>query len=224
VATDAPSTAWPAVVDVVTISRVAPGAVETGEGRSVAPVADRQLAARLMAGDAEALAEVYREYANLVFGVCRRVLNDVMLAEDVTQEVFVYLWQSPERFDASRGSLRAWLGLLAHHRSVDRVRAEGRRTRREQQQEPASTVASEVDDHLAAAWLSDQVRVALDQLPAEQREAVVLAYYGGRTYRQVAVDQAIPEGTAKSRLRLALAKLELLLRPPDTDQDDPAWT
>ena len=68
------------------------------------------------------------------------------------------------------------------------------------------------------------MREALDQLPPEQRDAVVLAYFGGRTYRQVAAELAIPEGTAKSRLRLALAKLGDLLRPILTDQDSPAWT
>lgn len=74
---------------------------------------DRVLAARLMAGERDALAETYRRYVGLVFGVCQRVLRDEKLAEDVAQEVFVFLWQSPDRFDASRGSLRAWLGLGA---------------------------------------------------------------------------------------------------------------
>lgn len=178
-----------------------------------------------MAADRDALAEAYRQYAGLVFGVCRQVLHDEALAEDVTQEVFVLLWQSPERFDPMRGTLRTWLGLLAHRRSIDRVRAETRRARRETRFDPPASVGGEVevDDYLTASWLSSRVRDALDKLPVEQREAVVLAYYGGRSYRQVAAELAIPEGTAKSRLRQALGKLNTLLSSELTDQDTPAW-
>jgi RNA polymerase sigma-70 factor (ECF subfamily) len=181
----------------------------------------------MMAGDQLALRAVYDRYAGLVFGVARKVLGDQTLAEDVTQEVFAFVWEHPERFDPSRGTLRSWLGLLSHHRSVDRVRAEVRRTRSEGQveaSEPFAGADEVVDDELAGVWVAAKVRDAIDQLPREQRDALVLAYFGGRTYRQVAVELAIPEGTAKSRLRLALAKLEELLRPSLTGQDTPAWT
>jgi len=187
---------------------------------------DRELAARLMSGEHAALAEAYQRYGGLVYGLARRILADDALAEDVTQEVFVFLWTDPQRFDPSRGTLRAWLGLLAHRRSVDRVRIEVRRAGTDARSDPVvvpTRAECDVDDDLATAWLATRVRVALDQLPAEQREAVMLAYYGGRTYRQVAVELAIPEGTAKSRLRLALAKLEELLRPELSGQDTPAW-
>jgi RNA polymerase sigma-70 factor (ECF subfamily) len=191
-----------------------------------AAVEDRELVARLAAGESAALREVHDRYAGLVFGLARRVLGDDAMAEDVTQEVFVSVWQQPERFDPTRGSLRSWLGLLAHRRAVDRVRAEVRRARGEHQldaAEPRTTDAeTEVDAQLARAWLAGRVQEALAQLPAEQRDAVVLAYYGGRTYREVAVELDIPEGTAKSRLRLALAKLDDLLQPL-LGQDAPAW-
>jgi RNA polymerase sigma-70 factor (ECF subfamily) len=191
------------------------------------PTDDRELAARLMAGDQLALRAVYDRYAGLVYGVARKVLCDETLAEDVTQEVFAFVWEHPERFDASRGTLRSWVGLLAHHRSVDRVRAEVRRTRGESRLETGEPHVSSdevVDDELTGVWMAAKVRDAIDQLPREQRDALVLAYFGGRTYRQVAVELAIPEGTAKSRLRLALAKLEELLRPTLAGQDAPAWT
>ncbi len=179
-----------------------------------------------MSGEHAALAEAYQRYGGLVYGLARRILADDALAEDVTQEVFVFLWTDPQRFDPSRGTLRAWLGLLAHRRSVDRVRVEVRRAGTDARSDPVvlpTRAECDVDDDLATAWLATRVRVALDQLPAEQREAVMLAYYGGRTYRQVVVELAIPEGTAKSRLRLALAKLEELLRPELSGQDTPAW-
>jgi RNA polymerase sigma-70 factor (ECF subfamily) len=183
-----------------------------------------------MAGDQRALKAIYDTYAGLVYGVARKVLGDEALAEDVTQEVFVYVWQHPERFDPGRGSLRSWLGLLAHHRSVDRVRAEVRRNKGESRVELAMPVGcshdeqGEVDDELSSVWVAAKVRDAIEQLPREQRDALVLAYFGGRTYREVAVELAIPEGTAKSRLRLALAKLDDILRPTLAGQDAPAWT
>ena len=178
----------------------------------------------MMAGDVEALAEAYRRFAALVFGLCRRVLNDDALAEDVAQEVFVFLWQHPDRFDPARGSLRSWLALLAHRRSVDRVRAETRRSRAETRLDRSTALANEANDYLTAHWLSGRVRSALHQLPAEQRQAIVLAYYGGRTYREVAAELAIPEGTAKSRLRLAMGRLKEILRSDHSDQDVQAWT
>jgi RNA polymerase sigma factor (sigma-70 family) len=219
------------------------GAVEAGEGSGrdavggrPGGVEDRALAARLAAGDESSLAQIYERHAGLVFGVARRVLADASLAEDVTQEVFVFLWEHPERFDPTRGTLRAWLGLLAHRRSVDRVRAEVRRSRGEDRAgvsvgsagtgAPGGAVDAhtDIDDALTLEWWAGRVRHALDQLPAEQRDAVVLAYYGGRSYRQVATELSIPEGTAKSRLRLALAKLDELLRPTMSGQESPAWT
>ena len=188
-------------------------------------IEDRELVARLAAGESAALRELHDRYAGLVYGLARRVLGDDNMAEDVAQEVFVAVWQEPGRFDPTRGTLRSWLGLLAHRRAVDRVRAEVRRAKGEHKLDApgmAADDANEVDEQLARAWLAGRVQEALAQLPTEQREAVVLAYYGGRTYRQVAVELDIPEGTAKSRLRLALAKLDDLLQPL-IGQDAPAW-
>jgi RNA polymerase sigma-70 factor (ECF subfamily) len=194
---------------------------------AAAPVGDLELAARLQAGEQAALASVYERHGGSVFGLARRVLRDTALAEEVTQEVFIYLWEHPERFDPERGSLRTWLVLLAHRRSVDRVRSEVRRASRESKLEPAepvSAASTEVDDELSRAWLAGSVRHALDQLPPAQRDAVVLAYFGGRTYRQVAAELDIPEGTAKSRLRLALATLGEILGPSLRGEDAHAWT
>jgi RNA polymerase sigma-70 factor (ECF subfamily) len=181
----------------------------------------------LAAADEAALAEVYRRHSGLVYGLARRVLGDQAMAEEVTQEVFVYLWQHPERFDPTRGSMRSWLGVLTHRRAVDRVRGEARRARREATAGAAAPPGSgeeEVDEELSRSWIAGRVRAAIDRLPADQREAVLLAYFGGRTYRQVATELCIPEGTAKSRLRLALAKLDDLLRDDLLDQGAPAWT
>jgi RNA polymerase sigma-70 factor (ECF subfamily) len=188
-----------------------PGCEPAGTG----PVADRELAARLVSGEHEALAEVYDAYGGLVYGLSRRVVRDEALAKDVTQEVFLFVWEHPERYDPAQASLRSWLGMLAHRRSVDRVRAETRRVQREARREALAEPAAADDetDSLHARWVAEQVRTALDTLPAEQRDVIHLAYFGGRTYRQVASDLGIPEGTAKSRMRLALSRLQAILGP-----------
>jgi RNA polymerase sigma-70 factor (ECF subfamily) len=176
---------------------------------------DEQLAKRLVAGDEEALAEVYDRYSAMVFGLARRVTGSRTAAEDVTQDVFVRLWTNPERFDPQRGSLRAFLGMLTHSRAVDVVRSDARRHVREQADaadpirlDPASWERPEA---VEAEDLALRVRRAVARLPAAQREALRLAYFGGHSYRSVAEVLGIPEGTAKSRLRMALTKLSDLL-------------
>jgi RNA polymerase sigma-70 factor (ECF subfamily) len=185
---------------------------------------DRSLAARLASGDEAALADAYRRYGHLVYSVARRVLRDEPMAEDVTQEVFTYLWEHPERFDPARGSLKAWVGLLAHRRSVDRVRAETRRTRSEARTIEPDAAQPAPEQEVDAEWMCTRVRMAVDSLPPEQRQVLVCAYYGGRTYRQVAEELTIPEGTAKSRIRLALARLNEILSAEISDAEVPAWT
>lgn len=175
---------------------------------------DVVLTARLGAGDEEALVEVWQRYGPLVFGLARRVTGDTSMAEDVTQEVFVTLWQHPDRFDASRGTLRAFLGVHAQRRAIDALRRDSRRADRERRHHrlDRETVAH-TDNEVERAALSSTVRDAIGRLPAEQREAVELAYFDGLTHREVATTLGIPEGTAKSRLRLAHAKLQSLLDP-----------
>jgi RNA polymerase sigma factor (sigma-70 family) len=185
---------------------------------------DRQLAARLMAGDPQALAQIYAEYGRFVFGVSTRVVRDDRMAEDVTQEVLTFLWEHPERYDPTSGSLRTWLGLLAHRRSVDRVRAETRRTRVETFIDLAESTECEADERLDREWMCRRVRRALDSLPADQRRALVLAYFEGHSYREVASDLAIPEGTAKSRIRLALNRMNAALRADFAEEGTLTWT
>ena len=163
-----------------------------------------------------------------MFGLARRVLRDAAMAEEVTQEVFIFLWEHPERFDPARGSMRTWLGLLAHSRSVDRVRVEVRRSQREARLEPIESVTrgADRDRRRAVEGVARRAACARPSTNSRRSSATrsVLAYFGGRTYRQVATELAIPEGTAKSRLRLALATLGDLLRPILSDEDTPAWT
>jgi RNA polymerase sigma-70 factor (ECF subfamily) len=172
---------------------------------------ERSLVRRLCEGEETALAELYDGYSAFVFGLALRVVRDRSAAEDITQDVVVQMWQQPERFDPSRGSLRSFLATVTHRRAIDHVRREEARRRREAKaagdgHEPDRTVRLDHDHR------TDAVRDAVATLPSAQREALELAYYHGHTYRHVAAVLGIPEGTAKSRLRLAIARIAKELR------------
>jgi RNA polymerase sigma-70 factor (ECF subfamily) len=195
------------VMTVRRLRRTVP-AVEAGPGP------DAVLLARIRAGDEVALGVLYDQHAGLVYGLARRVTRDDHLAQDITQDVFAYHWELPDRVDLTRGSLRSYLAVVAHRRAVDEVRRSIRRTRTETAGAPLDVHESPevgVVDAAAGAWLSERIAAGLAQLPHEQRTAIRLAYYEGQTYVQVARTLGIPEGTAKSRLRLALARLRALL-------------
>jgi RNA polymerase sigma-70 factor (ECF subfamily) len=175
---------------------------------------DHVLAARLAAGDDDAIGEVFDRYGAFVLGVARRIAGSVSIAEEVVQEVFVGLWQNPEGFDPQRGSLRAYLGVIAHRRTVDLIRRDQRRRAREDRHELLGPGAeARAVDEMDSAALTEVVRQAIARLPEDQRRAVELAFWHGHTHREVADALGIPQGTAKSRLRLAQAKLSEWLAP-----------
>ena len=172
-----------------------------------APYDDRLLHQRVVGGDEAALGEIYDRLASLIFGLSLRVTRDRVIAEDITQEVFLVFWERPLAYDPERGTLRAWLATIAHRRAVDHVRVEERRRvsvlgPRLFEREP-----DRLEDTVLAADEADRVRQAVEALPGGLREVVELAYFGGRTYRQVGEELGVPEGTAKSRIRLALRRL-----------------
>ena len=177
---------------------------------------DAALAARLVAGDDTALAEAFDRFGPLVHAIARQTTLDDSSADDVTQDVFVTLWQHPDRFEAGRGTLRAFLGVQAQRRAIDVVRRDTRRSTREQRhhrEDAGGQGEPEVGAAAERGALADTVRRAIGELPPEQRRVVELAYFGGRTHCEIAEDLSIPVGTAKSRLRLAHAKLGALLDP-----------
>ena len=175
---------------------------------------DKELHDRLVAGDEAALGELYDQFSAMVYGLAARVTRDWSAAEDVTQDVFVQLWEHPEAFDPARGSMRAWLGTIAHRRAVDFVRrAEVRRRYAGDAvpQRPETPVPNPEEMAVAGA-VAKSVQAAVDDLPPTQRQAILLAYFDGKTYRQVAETLGIPEGTAKSRLWVGLRSLAVRLQ------------
>jgi RNA polymerase sigma-70 factor (ECF subfamily) len=172
--------------------------------------ADVQLHDRLLAGDDDALAEAYDRWSALVHTLAVRITDDHGAAEEVTQDVFVQLWERPETYDPARGALRSWLCMLARGRAIDWIRRQ--RTRLRYHASAAIVIeersaADDVEETVTWETEAKAVRSAVHALPEPQRAAVLLAYYHGRSYREVARDLDIPEGTAKSRLRVALATL-----------------
>ena len=159
-----------------------------------------------------ALAEAFRRHAGAVLALARRVLGDAALGEEVVQEVFLKLWSAPERFDPARGSLRSFLLAQAHGRAVDMLRSNSSRRRREERDASLSAesgydIEREVWDLAVAEHLQDVVKT----LPVDERKAIELAYFGGHTYREVAVMLGQPEGTVKSRIRSGLKRMRGLL-------------
>jgi RNA polymerase sigma factor (sigma-70 family) len=168
---------------------------------------EHDVKARLVARDPRALAEMYDQFGSFVFGLASRVIRDRRAAEDVTQDVFLSLWERPEAFDPERGHLRTFLGTVAHRRAIDCVRREEARRRRNTQDAQTVLPIPDVDELAIAIVTAEHVRAEVERLPPDQREAIELAYFAGRTYRQVAVELGIPEGTAKSRMRLGLRRI-----------------
>lgn len=180
---------------------------------------DQLVLARIVAGDDSALGEAYDHLAPMVFGVARRIVADPVAAEDVCQEVFVQLWTNASAIDLHRCSLRGWASVLAHRRAVDLVRRRERARRRDEHGSRHADADCRVVDLAEGAVADDRARrarTAVASLPDDQRRAIELAFWHGRSYRQVADELGIPEGTAKSRLRLGLARLATLLEEDAT--------
>lgn len=198
------------------------GRSERGAARREAPrrddAGDLRVVQRIVSGDSTALGELYDRFGRQAYSLARRICADEGLAEDVVQEVFLAFWRDPSRFDPARGKFGTWLLTLVHHKSVDAVRRESAIRRRTV---PASEDGSEwsappgpgADEDAIGALIAGQVRDALGRLPAEQRQVLALAYYGGYTQREVAALTGVPLGTVKSRMFTGVARLRNLLGP-----------
>jgi RNA polymerase sigma-70 factor (ECF subfamily) len=174
------------------------------------------LLSRIALRDAAALSSLYDLTASAVHGVCRRILRDASDAEEATGDVFLQVWQKAARFDPARGDALTWLLTLARSRAIDRLRARGAVRRLETGLDDGRDAASPDPGPEATSSLAQRaarVREALAELPVEQREAVELAYFEGLTHTEIAERLAQPLGTAKSRIRLALAHLRRALEP-----------
>ena len=156
----------------------------------------------------EALAEAYRRHGGAVYGLAKRLVGDAAVAEELVQEVFLRLWDQPEKYDPSRGSLRAYLLAHCHGRSVDVLRSDASRRRREERDAQRTAEAGyDLEHEVWDLTVAEHVRAAVQQLPPGERAAIELAYFGGHTYLEVADLLHEPEGTVKSRIRSGLRRM-----------------
>jgi RNA polymerase sigma factor (sigma-70 family) len=170
---------------------------------------DAALLARVGDGDEAAIEGLYQRYGGACFGLARRILDDAQLAEDVVQQVFLALWKGTG-YDPARGAVSTWLLSMTHHKAVDSVRREGARRRRlagEQAMLELEAAGPGPDEVAWSRLRAELTRDALRQLPAEQREVLLLAYYGGYTQREIADMTGLPLGTVKSRTLTAMRRL-----------------
>ena len=164
--------------------------------------------AGIRGGREAAMAQLYDRYSSIVYSVALRVLGDTGAAEDVMQEIFMQLWRKPESFDASRGSLAAWLAVIARHRAIDALR------KRKPEADISDVVIAldfDLEEEAGRKLAIEKVRGALAGMPAEQRRAVELAFFEGMTHSEVAAKTGEPLGTVKTRIRSALQSLRKVM-------------
>lgn len=188
---------------------------------------DTTLGALIRDRDSSAIDELYDRHGSACYGLARRVVADEQLAQDVVQDVFLAIWRGAATYDGSRGSLSTWLFALTHHKSVDAVRRSQRHSGRRASEDALSTEPDPtpaVEEQAMASVRRDQVRTALAELPEPQRQALMLAYFGGYSQSEIAQLTGIPLGTVKTRtlaamrrLRLALADGQLHVTATDVD-------
>lgn len=170
---------------------------------------DASLAQRIRSGDREAFGELYDRYASVALAAALRVVSGREQAEDVVHDAFLTVWRKIDRFDPTRGTLRAWLLTVVRNRAIDRIRAErgGIDVALLDEQSLLSTGPNPTWEEAVQRLSAVELRAAVWSLPPEQRTAIELAYFGGRTYREIAALTGVPQGTANGRLRLGLARL-----------------
>ena len=180
--------------------------------RSLTDASDAGLVVAIGRFHDDAMAEVFRRHGGAVFALAKRVLGDPARAEEIVQEVFVRLWNSPERFDPERGSLRSFLLAQTHGRAVDLLRSDtARRDREAREARAAAEAGYDLEHEIWDMAVAERVREAVALLPGDERRAIELAYFGGRTYREAAAELGAPEGTVKSRIRNGLKRMRTVL-------------
>ena len=173
---------------------------------------DRELVQRIGRGDEEAFRGLFGRYAPSAMALARRVARQPFLAEEIVQEAFLAVWRNPSGYDQQRGSVRAWLMGMVHHRAVDAVRREESQRRRVEESMVSDPVVSpdpadDVADRVDLPEERKAVLAALDGLPAEQREVIELMYFGGLSQSTISARLGLPLGTVKSRTLLGMRRL-----------------
>jgi RNA polymerase sigma-70 factor (ECF subfamily) len=176
---------------------------------SCSELTDGDLVAAIVLHRGDAYAELYRRHSKSVTGATRMVVGNSPATEDVVAEVFVAFWMAPGTFDPSRGTLLAFLRMKAKGRSIDLVRNESARRRRELREQDTTDESVSCDQEMLRTERARLLHQAVSLLPSNEREAICLAYFTGLTYAAVADALQVPEGTVKSRIRSGLRRLSV---------------
>lgn len=170
---------------------------------------DEELLERIAAGDAGALGELYDTYGRIVFAIIYRMLASPEAAEEVVQDVFHSVWRRADGYRRDRGAVRTWLLSIARNAAIDWRRTKGKRIEREVELDAAAALRgdSTVEDTVMQSLRAERVREAVRGLPAEQRDVLALAFWGGLTQTEIAERTGTPLGTVKSRVRLGMERL-----------------
>jgi RNA polymerase sigma-70 factor (ECF subfamily) len=180
-------------------------------------LADEDLMPLVHDGDTRAFEVVFDRHADAAFSLAYRMCGRRVMAQDVVQEAFLSLWRSGARYDRTRGSVRSWVLGVVRNRAIDLFRREAVRTGRDVSAEGAlerMTASEDVARDVERRQDAREVRAALRDLPAEQRQVIELAYFGGFSHMEIAEMLKLPPGTVKGRMRLALSKLHMALGDP----------
>lgn len=164
-------------------------------------VSDAEIIARIYSGDEAAMALLYDRYSHMVYSVAHRVLSDSSAAEDILQDVFMQLWRNPQAFNASRGTLAAWLAVIARNRAIDHLR---KRRPEEEAAETAISVDPDLENTAERNRAMEKVRSVLAGMPGDQRAALEMAFFEGLTHVEIAGKTGQPLGTVKTRIRSGL--------------------
>ena len=165
---------------------------------------------RIAAGDETALAELYDASSRLVYSLALRILSNPSDAEEVTLDVFTQVWRNAGTFESARGTVMAWLVTMARSRAIDRLRSQKNHPLNaggEKEMADLASLGASPESQTIGEENVQQVRHALDQLPGDQRDAILLSFFNGLSHPEVAEKLGIPLGTVKTRIRLGLSKL-----------------
>src|SRR5215217_7829642 len=178
-------------------------------GRHYLVLADEDLISLVEAGDADAFATLYDRHSQAAFSLAYRMMGERQAAEDLAQDAFLKVWRGASSYRAERGSVRTWILSIVHNRGIDKLRSQASR-RKTQERVEASAPRSQPSEAFAETWRNsqrDQVREALNTLPAEQLKILELAYFSGYTHVEISELLGLPLGTVKGRMRLGLKKI-----------------
>jgi len=189
--------------------------VATSEGKNHRALDDAALLRLVVESEDDALGELYDRYSGMLRALARRILGDGGEAEDVLQEGFLQIWRQAPRYDPSRSSVSTWMSLIVRSRAIDRLRTRRvveRTAQSAQQEESVRHTSPRGERNVLDQERAGRLREELGKLPAEQRQVLELAFYGGQTQSEIAAQTGIPLGTVKTRTLLAMKKLRKALR------------